>query len=105
VVAGELILTLSGDRPERVIAYVRQPINIDLRVDMPIEVRSRGRNHEAGRGRVLAVGSQLEPVLPELLPRGTSSNVVEYGLPFLVSLPYGLGVLGGEAVDLRLVSD
>jgi hypothetical protein len=47
----------------------------------------------------------LEPISPQLLPRGTSSNVTEYGLPFLVSLPPGLRILGGEAVDLVLSSE
>ena len=55
---------------------------------------------EAGVGRVLAVGSQLEPILPQLLPKGTGGNNVEYGLPVLVSIPPGLRVLGGEVVDL-----
>ncbi|HRI13459.1 MAG TPA: hypothetical protein PLX89_10670 [Verrucomicrobiota bacterium] len=105
VVAGELILTLSGDRPERVIGFIRQPINVELQPNMPIEIRSRGRHQETGRGQIIAVGTQLEAVLPELLPRGTSSNVIEYGLPFLVSLPRGLRVVGGETVDLMLVRD
>ncbi len=100
VTAGELILTLSGDRPERVIAFVRQPINVELRIDMPVEVRCRGRNRESGLGRVLAVGTQLEPIFTELLPRGTSSNTVELGLPFLISLPPSVPALGGETVEL-----
>jgi hypothetical protein len=102
VAEGELILTLSGNHPTRVVCFIRQPISVDVRTNMTVEVRSRGRNREAAMGRVLSVGTQLEPISPQLLPRGTSSNVIEYGLPFLVSLPPGLGVLGGEAVDLVL---
>ncbi len=105
VVAGELILTLSGEKPERVIGFIRQPINVELRTNMVVEVRSRGRQRESGLGRIIAVGTQLEPVLPELLPRGTSSNTVEYGLPFLVSLPAGLRALGGENVDLVIEAE
>jgi len=97
---GDTILTLSGDKPERVIAYVRQPIHIDIKTNMMVEIRSRGGKRETGLGRVLSVGTQLEPILPELLPRGTGSTVAEYGLPFLVSLPQGVSVRGGETVDL-----
>jgi len=100
VLAGEQLLTLSGDHPEHVIAYLRQPLNVDLRTNMSVEVRSRARHRESGLGRVLAVGTQLEPILPQLLPRGTSSNTLEYGLPVLVSLPPEFRAFGGEVVDL-----
>ena len=100
VIGGESLITLSGERPERVIAYLRQPLNLELRTNMTVEIRSRALHHDAGLGRVLAVGTQLEPILPQLLPRGTTSNTLEYGLPVLVSLPVGLRVLGGEVVDL-----
>ncbi|MEN9676171.1 MAG: hypothetical protein RIS76_2067 [Verrucomicrobiota bacterium] len=100
VVVGEALFTLSGDRPERVIAYLRQPLNLELRTNMAVEIRSRALHHDAGLGRILAVGTQLEPILPQLLPRGTASNTLEYGLPVLVSLPVGLRVVGGEVVDL-----
>jgi len=100
VTEGELLLSLSGDQAERIVAYLRQPLNFEIRTNMPVEIRSRGHRRETGLGRVLAVGTQLEPILPELLPRGTSSNVIEYGLPFLVSLPPGVRAFGGETVDL-----
>ena len=100
VVVGEALFTLSGERPERVIAYLRQPLNLELRTNMTVEIRSRALHHDAGLGRILAVGTQLEPILPQLLPRGTTSNTLEYGLPVLVSLPVGLRVVGGEVVDL-----
>ncbi len=100
VAEGELILTLSGNHPTRVVAFVRQPISVEVHTNMMVEVRSRGRIRGAAVGRVLSVGTQLEPISAQLLPRGMSPNVIEYGLPFLVSLPPGLGVLGGETVDL-----
>jgi hypothetical protein len=57
-----------------------------------------------GLGRILSVGTQLEPILSELLPmRGPSSSTgpLEYGLPILVSIPAGVRVLPGEIVDLQ----
>lgn len=102
VTEGELIVTLSGDQPTRVVGYLRQPLSLDLQPDMAIEVRARGRNREVGLGRVLSVGTHLEPILPELLPRGMSPGPTELGLPFLVSLPSNLKVVGGETVDLAV---
>lgn len=100
VTAGETLLTISGRDPAYVIAFLRQPLNVDLRTNMTVEIRSRAQHHETGHGRILAVGTQLEPILPQLLPRGSGVGTVEYGLPVLVSLPSGLRVYGSEVVDL-----
>lgn len=100
VTAGDTLLTVSGQHPERVVAYLRQPLNLDLRTNMTVEIRSRALHHETGLGRVVSVGTQLEPILPQLLPRNAGAGAIEYGLPVLVSLPPGLRVYGGEVVDL-----
>jgi len=105
VAAGEIILSLSGDRVEHVQGFVRQPLNVDVRTNMALEIRCRSNRRESGVGRVIAVGTQLEPILPQLLPRGMSTNSVEYGLPFLVTVPAGFPVLGGEVVDLYPYAD
>ena len=77
-------------------------LKFDIKPDIPVEIRTRGRNRESGVGRILSVGSHLEPIRDELLPRGTSLVPTELGLPFLVSLPSNLRVVGGETVDLSL---
>ena len=112
VQAGEPILTVSQERPSRVVAFVRQPLQIDARPGLKVEVRSRARTREIGVGEVIRVGAQLEPIFPSLLPRtGASSppdgggrSSVENGLPILVSLPPDVSVLPGEVVDLRVLN-
>jgi multidrug resistance efflux pump len=101
VPAGESILVVGALSSERIVAYLRQPLNYEMRVDQPVEVRARSLGRDFGRGRVLAVGSQLEPILAELLPAKPVSGMVEYGRPIVVSVPAGLKVLPGEIVDLR----
>lgn len=105
VSAGDPVLSVSGDRVEHVRGFVRQPLNLEVRTNMPMRIRCRSRHRETAVGRVIAVGTQMEPILPQLLPRGMSSNSVEYGLPFLLSVPAGFRVLGGEMVDLYPSSD
>lgn len=100
VMAGETILTLSAVRSDRVVAYLRQPLNLAVRTNMSVEVRSRSLRRESGFGRVLAIGTQIEPILPQLLPKTSATRDSEFGLPILVSLPPGLPVVGGEVVDL-----
>lgn len=102
---GEPIVTISALRGDRVVAFLRQPLNEEPTTNTVVEVRSRSLKRSFGQGRVVAVGSQLEPILPELLPGRASPNVLEYGLPVLVSLPPEVVARPGEIVDLRPLAD
>ncbi len=100
---GEPILTISATRAEKIVAFIRQPLQQRPQVGMAVEIRSRSEGRAVARGEVLNVGGQLEPILPELLPlRPTGSPLVEYGLPVLLTVPPELGLLPGEIVDLSL---
>lgn len=104
VLPGEPVMTISGTRSDKIVAYLRQPLRLDPRVGMQVEVRSRSSHRVGGVGEVLSVGGQMEPILPELTqPRGGTS-VVEYGLPILVSIPPDLVLIPGEIVDLAPVA-
>lgn len=102
--AGDAILTIAREKPSRVVAFVRQPINMDPKPGMKVEVRARSGTRPQGVGEVINVGSQLETIFPSLLPKtsnqGGNGNS-ELGLPLLVSLPPDFPVRPGEIVDLR----
>jgi multidrug resistance efflux pump len=100
VLAGEPIITLSALRSDRVVAFIRQPLNFEPTTNTVIEVRSRSLARTVGQGRVLAVGSQMELILPELLAARATPNALEYGLPILISLPPEITAKPGEIVDL-----
>jgi multidrug resistance efflux pump len=110
--AGEPILTVSQEKPSRVVSFIRQPIQVQTQPGMKVEVRARGGKREIGVGEVLRVGSQLEPISPSLLPRtsgmpaggNSGGSTIENGLPVLVSLPANLTLYPGEVVDLRVVT-
>jgi multidrug resistance efflux pump len=110
--AGEPILTVSQEKPSRVVSFIRQPIQVQTQPGMKVEVRARGGKREIGVGEVLRVGSQLEPISPSLLPRtsgmpaggNSGGSTIENGLPVLVSLPSNLTLYPGEVVDLRVVT-
>lgn len=102
VLPGEPILTISGTRAEKIVAFLRQPVRLEARVGMAVEIRSRSHHRGSAMGQVLQVGGQMEAILPELMPmRPGGTSVVEYGLPILVSVPPELGLIPGEIVDLR----
>jgi len=109
--AGEPILTVSQEKPSRVVAFIRQPIQIQAQLGMKVEIRARGGRREMGVGEVLRIGSQLEPISSTLLPKTSGlpsggisgGTAIENGLPVLVSLPANLTLYPGEVVDLRVV--
>lgn len=97
---GEIVLTIGALQPTRIIGYVRQPLNVRPKIGDPIDVQSRaGGVH--GTAEVLRVGAQLEPIEPSLVfTPGSSPRVIEYGLPFVLSIPSGLNLSPGEIVAL-----
>jgi multidrug resistance efflux pump len=107
VMSGDTIVVVSSPKAERIVAYQRQPLRVALRPGMPVEVRARSMDRAVGRGRIMGVGSQMEPILPELLPSkpSASASAVEYGQLVVVDIPPGLRVLPGEIVDLQPLSD
>lgn len=103
VVPGDPILTISQMSPERVVAYIRQPLNVQVRTNQSVEIRARSLDHATGIGKVYAIGTQLEPITSQLLPARAQGGSGELGLPVLVTIPAGMRLFGGEVVDLRLV--
>lgn len=114
ILAGEPILTISADRSQHIVAYLRQPFTTEPVPGQKVRLRSRGRSGQSADSEILRTGTQLEPILPELLPqrpggtlsidpiRPAASPSTEYGLPILVAIPGGFRVLPGELVDLTL---
>ena len=105
VTAGEPILVLSALTARHIVAYIRQPLNIDPAPGMAVEVRSRSGARLSAHAKILEVGLQLEPISPTLLPLNTAGGSGvrhENGLPVLVSLPNELKLLPGEIVDLTV---
>ena len=101
VTAGEPIIVISALHSESVVGYLRQPFPVEPRVGMSVEVRTRGLRRAMSPGKILAVGTQLEPIAPALVSPLRTANI-ELGLPILVSLPPGLKTRPGEIVDLRI---
>lgn len=101
VSAGAAVVTISAEHTDRIVGYLRQPLPMEPQTNMAVRVRSRGPNKTVGWGSVLAVGAHLQPINDALLPP-TRIDLVEVGLPVMVSLPEGLRVHPGEFVDLTI---
>lgn len=99
VPAGSVVATVTAVHAERIVGYVRQPLSLEPRPGMPVEIRTRGPHRQIANSRITGVGSDLELVVSPLRLRGFD-NAVERGLAFFVDLPPELRVHPGELVDL-----
>ena len=100
VVRGEPIITVSAPKADRIVGYIRQPVQIIPTTKDTVMVRTRTQRRQSGEGQILKVGAQFELIDPALL--SADSKRTEMGLPILISLPPGLNVSPGEFVDLAI---
>lgn len=103
VVAGEIILQIGATRSERIVGFLRQPLTVEPKPGMTVDVRTRTFLRKAGTATIAQVGQQLEPITPTLLAamRLPITNVpTEFGLRIHIRPPEGLTLRPGEQVDL-----
>lgn len=99
VAENELLLEVSGDQPERIMGFVRQPLSVVPQPGDIVQVRSRGQQGRKAEAKVVRVGVRLELFTQPLRVRGFDASM-ERGLPVLLTCPEELGLHPGELVDL-----
>lgn len=103
VASGEPILQISAIRSERIIGFLRQPLPMEPKPGMEVEVRTRTLLRRVGTARVAQVGQQMEPISPTLLAAmrlPVSTIPTDLGLRVHVTAPEGLTLRPGEQVDV-----
>jgi len=101
----EPILQISATHSERITGFLRQPVSIEPKPGMIVEVRTRGQQRQIGTAQITQVGQLLEPISPSILAMmrlPVSAIPTEFGVRVLVSAPVGLSLRPGEPVDLIL---
>jgi multidrug resistance efflux pump len=101
VVPGQPILAVATLNPVRIVAYARAPLIKEPKTGMVVEIRTRGLPQASAAGKIVEVGTQMEPVPPTLLGPVHFADT-ELGLPVDISLPPGLKIRAGEVVDVIL---
>jgi multidrug resistance efflux pump len=102
ITAGLPILVVSGNRADRIIGWVRQPVLVKPFLGDLVEVRTIRSGTHTSQATVTAVGEQLEPISPAALPFSAPARQIEYGLQFLLNVPPGNDLIPGEMVQLIL---
>lgn len=101
VAAGEPIMTITAPRPDRIIAFLRQPLTFDPKPGMKVVIRPRARSRKTFEATIDKVSPQLAPIRGALLPPGQTR--VELGLPIIIEkIPAELALYAGEIVDLTI---
>lgn len=103
VSSAEPILQISAIHSTRIIGFLRQPLPLEPKSGMEVEVRTRTFLRRVGTARVAQVGAQLEPISPTLLAAmrlPVVSIPTDFGLRVHVTAPEGLALRPGEQVDL-----
>ena len=101
VIAGLPLVVISGTQPRRIVAYVRQPVNLRPKVGDTVQVRRTSFQRNSDVATITVVGTQMELVDPVLLP-AANARVPEVGLPFSLTVPPGLDLIPGEIVEIVL---
>jgi multidrug resistance efflux pump len=100
VLRGMPIVSISDPETKRIIGYIRQPVTEVPTTNDFVRITTRTQTRLSGRGPILRVGAQLEPINPALLAADTKR--MEVGLPILVGVPPGVRLVPGEYVNLYI---
>ncbi len=97
---GEIIMTIVAPTSNRVIGYVRQPLNIMPTTNDVVTVRTRSQKRIVATGKIVEVGPSWVELNPTLL--ATDVRRREVGLPVLIQLPPEFQLTPGEYVDISI---
>jgi multidrug resistance efflux pump len=102
VQAGEPIVTVAADQPARIVGFLRQPLQLQPKPGMAVEIRTRGYGRQLATARIVEVGRVMEPVSPTLLALVNRANSPELGLRIHIAIPESLHLRPGEQVDVTV---
>ena len=98
------LITVSDSKVQRIVGYIPQPVRVEPKLGMPVEIRTRGSERVTTRSTVAEIGPRIELFDAPLRVRGMGA-AQERGLPVVVSVPENLKLRPGELVELRLITD
>jgi len=102
ILRGMPVVSINDPETRRIIGYVRQPVTTVPTTNDSVLITTRSTPRQTARGQILRVGGQLEPINPALF--AADSQLMEVGLPIMVSIPPGLAIVPGEYVNLFIDS-
>ena len=104
VTAGEPILRITAERPERLTGFLRQPLPFEPKVGMPVQIRSRKTSRQTAESTIVNVSPAMEAISPTLVSalHLPPNPVPEPGLKVQIAIPNGFALRPGEFVDVTV---
>lgn len=102
VLPGQPIYTISSSSGITVTTYLRPEQRVHAERRMPVELRLQSDRTHVYRGVVETIGPELMQIP---IKQRRRQQLVEWGLPVVVSLPPDLALRPGEVVEVRLLLD
>lgn len=99
MLAGDPIFTIVGAGPKRVTAYVHEQAALAFQVGDTVELHSRTHPSTVARGKILRIGTQIEPFPLRLQ---YSKILLQHGFQILVGELPENAYRPGETLDLQL---
>lgn len=100
--AGESVVTVAATSPARIVGFIRQPLALEPKAGMTVEVRTRTAARQVASAQITEVGRIMEPITPTVLALLNRTNSPELGLRVHVSVPAALHLRPGEQVDITV---
>ncbi|MDB6033036.1 MAG: hypothetical protein JWM16_3374 [Verrucomicrobiales bacterium] len=102
VILGAPLLSIESDQSERIVAYLRQPYNLQPEVGMHVKVASRNPPKERFDAQIAHIGPRMEAITNVLAM--TRIGFVDLGLAIIVDVPSNVKLRPGEIVDVWIDS-
>lgn len=99
---GEPIVTVAATQPARLVGFLRQPLALEPKPGMTVDVRTRTAARHSAPAQILQVGRVMEPVPPTILALLNRGTTPELGLRIHVAVPAALHLRPGEQVNLTI---
>ena len=102
VTAGEAVLRVHATRSARLTGFLRQPLLLEPKPGMTVEVRTRNSARQDATTKITEVGAAMEPISPSLMAamRLPPNPPPEPALRIQFAMPAGLALRPGEHVDV-----
>jgi multidrug resistance efflux pump len=104
VTAGEVVMRVHARRAERLTGFLRQPLSIDPKAGMTVEVRTRSLPRQVATTKITEVGAAMEALPVGIIGamRLPTNPTPEHALRIQMALPVGLQLRPGEHVDVTI---
>ena len=104
VTAGEAVMRLHATKSERLTGFLRQPLLIEPKPGMVVEIRTRGSARKVATTKITEVGAAMEAIPAGLMAamRLPTNPAPEHALRIQLAMPAGLSLRPGEHVDVTI---